>query len=185
MEHLRVLQPAAGVYAFYDGRSRAIGSTTKRTGSTTAPCRSGSRATPSSRAKLSCTTRTSRSITDAGFRAVLEGVGARTFTVVLSHWHLDHVAGTEAFGDCDVIACERTAELLAASREAIETGSLEDTARDRSTRAADHDVQRPRELSLASCSWSSSTRTSTATTRRSSGGRNESSFSAATRWKTP
>ena len=31
------------------------------------------------------------------------------FTVVLSHWHLDHVAGTEVFGDCEVISSERTA----------------------------------------------------------------------------
>ena len=32
-------------------------------------------------------------------RALLEDDGARTFTVVLSHWHLDHVAGTAAFAD--------------------------------------------------------------------------------------
>ena len=30
--------------------------------------------------------------------------GVRRFTVVLSHWHLDHVAGTEAFADCQIIA---------------------------------------------------------------------------------
>ena len=28
----------------------------------------------------------------------------RTFTVLLSHRHLDHVAGTAAFADCEVIA---------------------------------------------------------------------------------
>jgi cyclase len=49
----------------------------------------------------------------------------RTFTVVLSHWHLDHVAGTEAFADCEVIACERTSEHLTRDREAIERGTLE------------------------------------------------------------
>jgi cyclase len=49
----------------------------------------------------------------------------RKFTVVLSHWHLDHVAGTAAFGDCEVIACERTAELLRRFKSAIERGEHE------------------------------------------------------------
>ncbi|HEX4671317.1 MAG TPA: MBL fold metallo-hydrolase, partial [Solirubrobacteraceae bacterium] len=54
-----------------------------------------------------------------------EAEGVTTFTVVLSHWHLDHVAGTEAFEDCEIIACERTGELLAEHRSAIEAGTLE------------------------------------------------------------
>jgi glyoxylase-like metal-dependent hydrolase (beta-lactamase superfamily II) len=58
-------------------------------------------------------------------RAVLADDGVRTFTVVLSHWHLDHVAGTAAFTDCDAIACERTAEHLARNRSVIEQGALE------------------------------------------------------------
>lgn len=58
-------------------------------------------------------------------RDVLTGDGVRDFTVVLSHWHLDHVAGTEAFDDCEVIACERTAGVLTELRPAIEAGSLE------------------------------------------------------------
>lgn len=58
-------------------------------------------------------------------REVLENDGVRDFTVVLSHWHLDHVAGTEAFDDCEVIACERTAEVLKELRAAIESASLE------------------------------------------------------------
>ena len=47
------------------------------------------------------------------------------FTVVLSHWHLDHVAGTAGFPGAEVIASERTAEHLAEKREAIESGTLE------------------------------------------------------------
>jgi glyoxylase-like metal-dependent hydrolase (beta-lactamase superfamily II) len=58
-------------------------------------------------------------------RAVLEDDGVSYVTVVLSHWHLDHVAGTEAFDGCEVIACERTAEVLTELRPAIESGSLE------------------------------------------------------------
>src|SRR3954467_12905774 len=56
-------------------------------------------------------------------RAELERRGASRFTVVLSHWHLDHIAGTEAFADCEVIANERTAALMAEHREAIEAGT--------------------------------------------------------------
>jgi cyclase len=49
--------------------------------------------------------------------------GIHDITVVLSHWHLDHVAGTEAFGDCPVIANPRTAAHLAARKGAIESGT--------------------------------------------------------------
>jgi glyoxylase-like metal-dependent hydrolase (beta-lactamase superfamily II) len=58
-------------------------------------------------------------------RKALEDQGVRKFTVVLSHWHLDHVAGTAAFSDSEVIANERTAELLATNKAAIEEGSHE------------------------------------------------------------
>jgi cyclase len=58
-------------------------------------------------------------------REELERRGVTRFTVVLSHWHLDHVAGTEAFADSEVIANERTAEHLRSRREAIEAGTLE------------------------------------------------------------
>ena len=58
-------------------------------------------------------------------REALEAGGVREITVVLSHWHLDHVAGTEAFADCEVISTARTAELLREHREAIEAGTLE------------------------------------------------------------
>jgi cyclase len=57
-------------------------------------------------------------------RDTLERLGARRIRVVLSHWHLDHVAGTEAFADCEIIANRLTAELLAEHRAAIERGML-------------------------------------------------------------
>jgi glyoxylase-like metal-dependent hydrolase (beta-lactamase superfamily II) len=57
-------------------------------------------------------------------RAALERRGLRDITVILSHWHLDHVAGTEAFAGCEVIANSRTAAHLAAHRAAIEAGTL-------------------------------------------------------------
>ena len=58
-------------------------------------------------------------------RQLVERLGARRIRVVLSHWHLDHVAGTEAFADCEVIASRATSELLLEHRAAIESGELE------------------------------------------------------------
>ena len=58
-------------------------------------------------------------------RDTLERLGARRIRVVLSHWHLDHIAGTEAFADCEIIANRATAELLAEHRTAIEAGTLD------------------------------------------------------------
>lgn len=55
-------------------------------------------------------------------RAEIERRGANRITVVLSHWHLDHIAGTEAFADCEVIANALTAELMTAHRVEIEEG---------------------------------------------------------------
>jgi cyclase len=57
-------------------------------------------------------------------RRTLEALGVRSFTVVLSHWHLDHVAGTAAFADCEIVASRLTAERLTGQRAAIEDGSL-------------------------------------------------------------
>jgi glyoxylase-like metal-dependent hydrolase (beta-lactamase superfamily II) len=58
-------------------------------------------------------------------RDTIEQLGVRHIRVVLSHWHLDHVAGTEAFADCEIISNRLTAELLAEHRAAIEAGTHE------------------------------------------------------------
>lgn len=58
-------------------------------------------------------------------RTFLEGRGIKKFTVVLSHWHLDHVAGTGVFSDCEIIANQRTAQHLKEKKAAIEIGALE------------------------------------------------------------
>ncbi|MDX6573735.1 MAG: hypothetical protein QOC86_2891 [Gaiellales bacterium] len=57
-------------------------------------------------------------------REELQRLGARRIRVVLSHWHLDHIAGSEAFADCEIIANAVTAELLAEHRSAIEAGTF-------------------------------------------------------------
>jgi len=123
---MNVLRPAAGVYAFYDGRVEgyrfAEGPNWVDDGALSLGI--ASYAVVSGDAALVYDTHVS---VDHGrrIRAALESEGVRSFTVVLSHWHLDHVAGTSAFAGCDVIACERTAQLLAGSRDAIQDGSLE------------------------------------------------------------
>ena len=56
-------------------------------------------------------------------RQALADRGVTEIRVVLSHWHLDHVAGTEAFADCQVIANARTLAHLTARQVAIEAGT--------------------------------------------------------------
>lgn len=53
-------------------------------------------------------------------RRTLEERGARRIRVVLSHWHDDHVAGNEAFADCEIIANRETDALLRANRARLE-----------------------------------------------------------------
>jgi glyoxylase-like metal-dependent hydrolase (beta-lactamase superfamily II) len=55
-------------------------------------------------------------------RRTLEEMGVRHMRLVLSHWHDDHVAGTEVFADCEIIANRDTAEILAAHKDALESG---------------------------------------------------------------
>jgi cyclase len=59
-------------------------------------------------------------------RRELERLGVRHIVVVLSHWHLDHVAGTEAFADCEIVASRLTRDLLARWQAAIEAGTSDE-----------------------------------------------------------
>ncbi len=56
-------------------------------------------------------------------RRSLEALGVARIRVVLSHAHLDHVAGTEAFADCEILANELTGAGLGERRAAIEAGT--------------------------------------------------------------
>lgn len=126
MLHMRVLRPAEGVYAFYDGRIKGYRFSEDANWVDEGALSLGiaSYAVVSGDEALVYDTHTS--IEHARFlRDVLEEEGARKMTVVLSHWHLDHVAGTEVFQGCEVISSERTAELLARNAGAIERGELE------------------------------------------------------------
>jgi glyoxylase-like metal-dependent hydrolase (beta-lactamase superfamily II) len=56
-------------------------------------------------------------------RWIREQLNATRITVVLSHRHIDHIAGTEAFADCEVLAGPLTAKLLGEQRGAIEAAT--------------------------------------------------------------
>lgn len=56
-------------------------------------------------------------------RRTLEARGVRDMRVVLSHWHLDHVAGNAAFADCEILAHALTLDALRAQQGAIENGT--------------------------------------------------------------
>ncbi|WP_027132435.1 MBL fold metallo-hydrolase [Geminicoccus roseus] len=55
-------------------------------------------------------------------RRTLVEAGVRRIRVVLSHWHVDHVAGNEVFQDCEILAHRLTAEALDAHRQELEAG---------------------------------------------------------------
>lgn len=123
---MRIFRPAEGIFAFYDGRIDgyrfAEGPNWVDDGALSLGiC---SYAVVDDGEALVYDTHVS--VEHALFvRNALEDQGVRKFTVVLSHWHLDHVAGTAAFPDSEVIANRRTAELLARNKAAIEEGSHE------------------------------------------------------------
>jgi len=56
-------------------------------------------------------------------RDYLTKAGIRHFVLVNSHWHLDHVGGNAVYADSDRIATNKTIEILAAKKTAIETAA--------------------------------------------------------------
>jgi cyclase len=122
---LRIFQPAPHILAFYDGRVPGIRAYSPgpnwlddgayELGVCTYAVLSGSEALIYD---------THISLPHARrIRQTLVDLGVTNFRVVLSHWHRDHVAGTEVFADCEIIAHALTATLLDEKRQAIETGS--------------------------------------------------------------
>jgi cyclase len=125
MHHMRVLRPAPGIVAFYDGRVEGyrfaedlnwVDDGALGLGIASYAIVSGDEALVYD---------THVTVDHARFvRATLEAEGVTRFVVVLSHKHLDHIAGTEAFADCEVVATTLTADALAAKKDAIEAGTL-------------------------------------------------------------
>ncbi len=123
-QHLRILTPAENVLAFYDGRVEgyrfAPGANWVDDGALGLGI--ASYAVIDGDHALVYDTHVTLDHARA-IRQALEDRGVSRFTVLLSHWHLDHVAGNAVFSDCEIIANARTAEHLAKRKAAIESGT--------------------------------------------------------------
>lgn len=121
-----VLHPADGIYAFYDGRvqGRRFAQEPNWVDEGALSLGIASYAVVDGDEALVYDTHISVGHA-AEVRSTLEEVGVTKFTVLLSHCHLDHVAGTESFSDCEILAGRRTADRLARNRVAIQNGTLE------------------------------------------------------------
>lgn len=123
--NLRIFSPHPGLYAYYDGRTPGFGYApypnwvddgALALGIATYAIVEGDQA-------LVYDTHISTAHGQA-IRQHLAELGVAHFTVVYSHCHLDHVAGTAAFEGAEVIANARTAEHLRRDKDAIEAGTL-------------------------------------------------------------
>jgi cyclase len=124
LEHLRILEPQPNILAFYDGRVEGqqfmVGHNWVDDGALSLGI--ASYAVFSGEHALIYDTHVSKP--HAQFiRDTLTARGIKHFTVVLSHWHLDHVAGTEVFADCPVIANRKTFMHLRDKKPEIENGT--------------------------------------------------------------
>ncbi len=124
---MQILRPAANIFAFYEGRPDATGAagcepTWVEQGALSLGIASFAIFDGSEALVYDTHVSVDRA---AVIRETLEQQGVTKFTVLLSHWHLNHIAGTEAFPDCEIIAGKRTLELLTDHRQAIEAGTYE------------------------------------------------------------
>lgn len=123
--HLRVLKPLPFVYAFYDGRVpdvRLHSEAENWLDDGGFSLGTASYALVDEDDALVYDTHLSLAHARK-IRMFLDRMGMKRIRVVLSHHHLDHVAGNEAFVDCEIIAHERTLAHLQANRAGIESGS--------------------------------------------------------------
>ncbi len=115
---LRTLQPAANILAFYAGRLPGESFSSE-------PNWVDDGAISLGTASYAIIDDTHVSVDIARqIREVLKQRGIRKITVLLSHWHLDHVAGNEAFADCEIISNARTLQHLMDNKAGIEDGSF-------------------------------------------------------------
>ncbi len=122
--HLRVLEPQPNILAFYDGRVAGHHFMPNHNWVDDGALSLGiaSYAVFSGEHALVYDTHVSKPHAQV-IRDTLTARGVKHFTVVLSHWHLDHVAGTEVFADCPIIANRKTFLHLRDKQAAIEAGT--------------------------------------------------------------
>ncbi len=126
LPHLRILEPYPNVLAFYDGRfpGYRFADTQNWVDDGALSLGIASYALIDGQDALVYDTHVSIPHAEA-IRAALAARGVRSIKVVLSHWHLDHIAGNAVFADCEIIACSRTATHLRANQDAIEAGAYD------------------------------------------------------------
>ena len=122
--YLRVLEPLPGILAFYDGRvpGHRFAAEDNWVDDGALSLGIASYAVISGAEALVYDTHVSVAHAEV-IRATLAARGVQHVRVVLSHWHLDHVAGTAAFPVVEVIANDRTLAHLRARQTAIESGT--------------------------------------------------------------
>ncbi len=124
-ETLRILRPAPNVFAFYDGRVpgvRAYSGETNWVDDGAFSLGIASYAVVDGTEALVYDTHIS--VAHARIiRETLVKAGVRNIRVVLSHWHLDHIAGNAVFSDCEIIAHRWTFDAMTLHKAAIEAGT--------------------------------------------------------------
>jgi cyclase len=123
-KHLRVLRPAPNIYAFYDGRVEGCRYVAGKNWVDDDALSLGIASYAIVEGEDALIYDTHVSVEHGAFiRKTLTDTGVKNFKVVLSHWHLDHVAGTATFADCPIISNKRTEDHLKKHKAAIENGT--------------------------------------------------------------
>jgi cyclase len=124
LSNLRVLNPHENIFAFYDGRVEGHRFMPEENWVDDGALSLGIASYAIISQNEALVYDTHISVEHGRFiRKYLEDLGVVKITVLLSHWHLDHVAGTEAFQDCTIIANQKTLTHLTTRKAAIEGGT--------------------------------------------------------------
>lgn len=124
---LRILEPYPGVFAYFDGRldgKRIVSSEPNWVDDGAYGLGIASFAIVEGREAVVYDPHISLAHAEV-IRRHLEGQGVRDFRMVLSHHHIDHVAGTEIFQDCEIIAHKLTEAAMRRDRPALEAGTYD------------------------------------------------------------
>lgn len=124
LSQLRVYEPHPGILAFYDGRVAGHRFATWDNWVDDGALSLGIASYALIKGDQAIVYDTHVSVAHGRFiRDALERRGVAHIRVVLSHWHLDHVAGTEAFAGCEVISTAKCLAHLAGRKAGIEAGT--------------------------------------------------------------
>lgn len=121
---MSVLEPHPGLFAYYDGRiagKRLHGDHDNWLDDGAYKLGIATYALVSDKEAIVYDTHTSLDHARA-VRDHLESIGVSRITVVLSHWHTDHIAGNAVFADCEIIANRLTAAAMETNRSKLENG---------------------------------------------------------------